>query len=490
MFLTKISDYISGLIRSMGITDLIDIAIIAVFIYLILVWLKRARARFTVIGIVILGSIYAVARFFHLYLTTTFFQAFLAIFLIMIVVIFQDEFRHFFEAVAVKGMVRKPRRKTPFSQEIESITNAVAKLSRKKFGALIAIRGIDPLDRYLEAGFSLDGLLNQLLLESIFDPHVPTHDGAVVIDRERIIRVGCHLPLSTNIEKVSGLGTRHTAALGLSERTDALCIIVSEERGTVSVAEDGNIRQLTDVSQLNNILESFYRKRFPVKRSSVILDFLKGHSLEKLIAVVFAVCLWLALGERTEMVRRDFTVPIEYRNLAPDIFIGEPKPKEVTLTLNGSERAFKLIDPNNLKLSPDMGGIHKDGENYLLLNKDMIRLPAGVSIVHFYPEEIKLMIYRMFTLALPVEVKTQGRPGAGITINQIKVEPKEISVIVPSTTSRGKFNIVTEPIDLSSIDKTTTLTPKLIIPPDARFPLDKYPEIKVTVEVENKRKAR
>ncbi|MCM8763296.1 MAG: diadenylate cyclase, partial [Candidatus Omnitrophica bacterium] len=182
MFFTKILEYISGLIRDIGIVDIIDIFIIAIFIYLILVWLKKARARFIVIGIVILGSIYALARLFHLYLTTTFFQAFFAIFLIMIVVIFQEEIRHFFEVVAVKGIIRKQRRKTPFSQDIEHIVNAVSRLSQKKNGALIAIRGIDPLDRHLEAGIEVDGLLNQVLLESIFDPHVPTHDGALVID--------------------------------------------------------------------------------------------------------------------------------------------------------------------------------------------------------------------------------------------------------------------------------------------------------------------
>jgi len=488
MFLIKIADYISGLIRDIGIVDLIDVAIIALFIYLILVWLKRARARFIVIGIVILGSIYALARLFRLYLTTTFFQAFFAIFLIMIVVIFQEEIRHFFEAIAIKGMIRKQRRKSHFSQDIESIVNAVTRLSHKKSGALIAIRGIDPLDRHLEAGIALDGLISQTLLESVFDPHVPTHDGALVIDNERIIRLGCHLPLSTNIEKVAGLGTRHAAALGLVERADAICIIISEEQGTVSVAEDGNIKQLKDITHLNGILESFYRKRFPVKRSSIFLDFLKGHFLEKIIAVLFAVGLWLALGHRPEIIRRDFVIPIEYRNLASDVFIGEPKPKEVTLTLNGTERAFKLVDAKELKLSLDMVGINKDGENKISLTKDMIHSPVGISIVHFDPGNVSLTIYRMITLSLPVELKTQGRASAGVNIREIRIEPKELPIVIPSTISRDKIKITTEPIDLGSVTKTTVLTPKLLIPSEVKFPADKYPEIKVFIEVEKKEK--
>lgn len=483
-----ISKYLSDLIQSIGLVDLIDILIIAVFIYLILVWLKQARARFIVFGIAILGLIYTLAKFFRLYLTTTFFQAFFAIFLIMLVIIFQDEFRHFFEIVAVKGIIHKRRRKTPFGHDIDIITNVVTKLSHKKAGALIVIRGIDPLERHLEAGTILDGFLSQMMLESIFDPRIPTHDGALVIDGERISRFGCHLPLSTNTEKINGLGTRHAAALGLAERTDAICIIVSEGQGVVSVAEEGNIKQLSNISHLNVILENFYRKRFPLKKGSALLDFLKGHSLEKLIAVIFAASLWLAFGHRPEMIRRDFVAPIEYRNLAPDIFIGEPKPKEVTVTLSGSERAFKLIDPNELKLSLDMTGISRDGENKISLSKEMIRQFPGVSLVNFTPDSIELSIYRLIPFSFPVEVKTQGRPPAGVIIRQIRIEPKEVSIVLPSTANRNGIQISTEPIDLSSITQNAILSPKLIFPAQIRPATEKYPEVKVIIEVEKKEK--
>ena len=474
-------------IRNIGFTDLIDISIIAIFIYLIMIWFKRARARFMIIGMFILGSIYVLARLFGLYLTTLVFQAFFAILLIMIVIIFQEDFRLLFERIAVWGIARSRAKTISFGRDryIDILCSSLANFSRKRTGALVVIRGRDPLDRHLEAGVDLDGLLNQIILESIFDPHTPSHDGAIIVEGERITKFGCHLPLSTNISEIGTLGTRHAAALGLAERTDALCIVVSEERGTISVAQESKIKQLSDIAELGGVIRDFYRKRFPKKERRAIIEFLTGHSLEKFFAIILAIGLWFGFGHRIEIIRRDFTIPIEYRNLAQDMIIGEPKPREVTVTLSGSERQFFLLEPKELKLSIDMFGI-KDGENKFLLTKDLIRYPSGLSVVNIQPEEVSLLVYRLISLNVPVELKTESRPPKGINIFQIKVEPDQVQVIAPSITPPDKLKITAETIDLKSITETKTFIPKLIIPTEIRFPQDKIPEVKVTIEVEKK----
>lgn len=479
-------NWIREFIQGIRPGDIVDIAVISTFIYLLLVWFKKARARFILLGMVILGSIYLVARFWGLYLTTMLFQGFFAILLIIVVVIFQDDLRYLFERIAILGIRHKYKIKILDKEQIDILSSAIANLSRKQIGALVVIRGRDPLERYLEAGERLDSSLNQILLESIFDPHVPSHDGAVVIEGSRIIKFGCHLPLSINIQEIGRLGTRHAAALGLSERTDAICIIVSEETGMISIAEAGGIRQLGDITELHSSLENFYCDRFPRrKKKTFLLDFLTAHYLEKIAAVVLACGLWIAFGHRTDIIRRDFVVPIAYRNLARDMIIGEPKPKNVSITLSGSERAFSLLDPKELHLSLDMLEV-KDGENELLLTRDLIRHHAGLSVVNIEPDAIQLKIYRLITMNVPVEIKTHGSPPSGIAIREIKIEPREVSVIVTSRVPRDKIFISTEPIDLKSIQETTTLTPKLVIAPDIRFPNDKYPEVKVSIEVEEK----
>jgi uncharacterized protein (TIGR00159 family) len=475
--------YLVGVIQDLRFIDMIDIGIIAALIYIGLVWFKKARARFILIGIIIFGSIYVLARFLGLYLTTLVFQGFFAIFLIMLVVIFQEDLRHFFERIGVWGINRGRWFKISFIQDVDILISALANLAHKQIGALIVIRGKEPLDRHLEAGLHLDGLLSQVLLESIFEPHTPGHDGAIIVDRGRVTLFGCHLPLSSNVNEIGHLGTRHAAALGLAERTDALCIALSQERGTVSVAEKGRMKQLNNFTELHSVLEDFYQRIYPMKRSTPFVDFLKGHSIEKITAVFIACGIWLAFGHRPEIIRRDFLIPIEYRNLAPNCIIEEPKSKEITITLSGSERIFNLFKQKDLKLSLDMSGV-QEGENSFVLTKDLIQYPTGLSLVNIEPDEIRLKVSKMIPRSIPIKVKTSGRPPSKISIREIKVEPKEVSVIVPS--NQGRVVITTEPIDLKSITGTTTVSSKLIIPPGIRFPDGNPPEIKVSIEVQEK----
>ena len=468
--------------QNIRLMDLIDIGVITLFIYLLLVWLKKARARFILIGMVILGSIYIFARVFGLYLTTMVFQGFFAILLITIVVIFQEELRHLFERVAIWGISSRHLLKIPVRREIGILSSAIANLSRKKIGALVVIRGKDPLERHIEAGTNLDGLLSEVLLESIFDRNVPSHDGAVIVDGIRITKFSAHLPLSTNIQEIGHLGTRHAAALGLTEYTDALSIIVSEERGVISAAEAGKLKRLNDWTELQRTLENFYQKRFPVQRKSSLVDFFAGHFLEKVLALALTIGLWFTFGHRIEIIRRDFTIPIEYRNLSADKIVSEPNQKEVSITLSGTERKFSLLKPEELKLSLDMSEVN-DGENRFFITKDLIKYPTELSVVNIQPEEIKLKVYRMIPLNIPIQVKTRGRVPSKVKIVQIKTLPEKVQVLIPSTTAQDKIKITTEPIDLREITETTTLIPKLIIPPEVRFQDDKYPEIKVIVEV-------
>lgn len=471
--------------KYMKFTDFVDIGIITVFIYLILIWLKKARVRFIFMGMVMFGALYMAGRLFGLYLTTVALQAFFAAALIMIVIIFQDDIRRLFERVAILGVRRRHYSTGPFAQNIETIASALANLSRKNIGALVVIRGADYLDRHLEAGIFVDAAISQVLLESIFDKHVPSHDGAVIIDGDRLVKLGVYLPLSTNIREVGRLGTRHAAALGITERTDALSLVVSEENGVVSVAEEGRIRHLKDSNHLTNALHDFYRKKFPEKKGMRVTHFFTRHLLEKFIAVSVACILWIIFAHHTGSVRRDFIVPIEYRNLAASRIVNEPKEKEVTVTLSGTEQKFSLLKPDELKVSMDMSNI-KDGENQLTLSSDLVRNSSGLSVVHISPAQITLDSYTLMPFNIPVELKTKGRLASGIALKDTKISPKSVSAMVPSTMNKKDMVILTEPVDLSPIKETTVVTPALVIPSGVRFHQDKLPEVKVTIEVESK----
>lgn len=474
-------DYIAAFFKDTKFMDIVDIGIISAFIYMVLVWLKKARARFIFIGMIAIGLIYIAARIFGLYLTTMALQAFFAVALIMVVVIFQDDLRHFFESVAIVGITRKHRIVTSSHENIDILMSAMANLSRKKIGALIVLKGKDPLDRHLEAGVRIDGLMSQVLLESIFDPHAPSHDGAVTVEGGRVAMLGCHLPLSININEIGRLGTRHAAALGIAEYTDALALVVSEEHGTIAAADSGRIKHIKDISQLNGILKNFYNTRFPEKKGLGVASFLVRHFPEKVIAIILACSLWAAFGHRIEMVRRDMVVPIEYRNLASDRIIKEPKVKEVTVTLSGTEHEFTLLKPKEIKVSIDTSKI-EDGNNTFVLTKELVRNNAGLSVINIDPDDILLNSYRIVPVEIQVELITRGVPPPNVTVGDMKIEPKAVAALFPSVIPKGQAFIRTEPIDLSSITGKTTVIPKLSIAPDIRFTDDKYPEVKVTID--------
>ncbi len=476
------TQYIDSIIQIIRLTDMVDILVIAFFIYLILIWFQRSRARFMIIGMIMVAGVYILARMFDLYLTTMALQAFFATFLIMVVVIFQDDFRHLFERIALWSLQSKDTVRKFSPQGIEILGSALANLSRKGIGALVVVRGHDLLDRYLDAGAEIDGILNPILLESIFDPHVPSHDGAVIVDGLRIAKFACHLPLSTNIEEIGRHGTRHAAALGLAEQTDALCIVVSEETGKISVAEAGKIKQLKDITQVQDVLSHYQQRKFPKQHRSPLLDFITGHFFEKLIAVALALTFWVSFAYYKEVINRDFVLPIEYRNLASDRVVADSRPKEITVTLRGTDRVFKMLDPKILKASLDMSAI-ADGEYKLKVHKDSIKCPTQLSLVNIEPEEVELKVHHFVTLNIPVEPSIIGRLPLDYFLKQVIVEPKTVAVKFSSLTPKEGISISTEFIDISGLTQTSVVTSKLILSGDARFVDEKLSDAKVTLEI-------
>ncbi|MBU1998436.1 MAG: diadenylate cyclase CdaA [Candidatus Omnitrophota bacterium] len=484
--MTRVIIYINDFLQKIKPVDIIDMAFIASFIYFILIGVRRTRVRFIFAGIVFVGLVYIAARILGLYLTSIALQAFFAVFMVVMVIIFQDELRHLFERLAILGIFRNrtTKKNIPFNSCVEVLSSALAALSRKRTGALLVIKGNDPIERYLEAGKEVDALLGHEILEGIFHPETPTHDGAVIIAEERIVKFGCHLPLSTNIQEVGRSGTRHAAGVGLSERTDALCLIVSEETGAISAAENGRLTHINELAQLKDRLRNFYLRRFAPQKRTGFLNILAAHSLEKVIAILLAIGLWFAFAHPGEIVRRYFTVPIEYRNLATDIVIKEPKLKEATVTLSGTEQKFNLLNPKNFKLSLDASQI-KDGENKIALSSDLIKgVTGGVSIMDIEPDQVVLNAYKLRVVSVAVSVSVEGNLPASLSLKEIKIVPRQVEVLLPSTISKEGLFINTEPINLSMINETVSLKPNFISSDDIRFKDNKLPEITVTIEVE------
>ncbi len=275
------------------ISALLDIAFVACLIYGLLIWFKRTQTAFVALGFFLFIFVYIAARLLNMIMTVWIFRGFFTVFIIAIIVIFQEEIRQVFERIAVWSF-RSPVPQPQSPQYLEKIARAVSDCAKDKIGALIVLEGRDPLGRHVHGGWDLDGEISEALLESIFDAHSLGHDGAVIIENGRVSRFGCRLPLSKR-SLDGNLGTRHLAAIGLSELTDALSIIVSEEKGTISLALAGEIIPVTDLGNLQQRLELFAAEKSLLKtKLAETQGFWKYNLKEKLIAIAVSTFLWLS----------------------------------------------------------------------------------------------------------------------------------------------------------------------------------------------------
>jgi uncharacterized protein (TIGR00159 family) len=386
-----------GLFKELGFSGFLDITVMSFLIYMTLVWFKRTRAAFVLTGILIASGVYLAARELNLQLTAAVFHAFFAVILIAVVVIFQEELRHLFEQVAIWSLERSRtplRRRDPrlSRAEVEVLVRTLADLARQRTGAILVVRGRDALVRHLEGGIDLGGQMSEPLLHSIFDPHSPGHDGAVVIEGNRVTQFGCHLPLSKNLSKLRYAGTRHSAALGLSELTDALCLVVSEERGVISVAREGDLREVESPERLAEILEAFYRDVVPRGTAErPWREVFQRNYREKITAVVLASALWFVFVHESVIVYRSYNVPVRWIGLDRRLAVKEARPERIHVTVSGPRRSFYFLGEKKMRLRLKLYDAQVGSRRVAVTGSDL-SFPSGLTLVNWYPRNVSIAI--------------------------------------------------------------------------------------------------
>lgn len=339
-------------VQEVGVAGALDILIIAVVIYTGLLWLRRSQSTKVAQGILITGVLYIGARFFDLALTTAVLEAFFAVATLGVIIIFRNEIRRLIERLAQlnpRGRFSSKKQTLSGPQGAETIVRTLADLARDHIGALVVIKRRDPLHIDLNGGVQLNGELSEPLLKSLFDPNSVGHDGAVVIEGGLVTRFACHLPLSSNFEALGNMGTRHAAALGLAERTDALCIVVSEESGKFSVASNSTLQTVAGPDELLLLLQSANYEAPPAAQSSRSLW--RKDYRSKAVALGISVLLWLVLVHGGKQVIRRFTVPVEFVDLPAGAEVIAVSPKHVVLTLAGPRRSFFFLTERSARLA-------------------------------------------------------------------------------------------------------------------------------------------
>ncbi|MCK6554632.1 diadenylate cyclase CdaA [Candidatus Binatia bacterium] len=241
------------LFANLRLQDAIDILVIAFVIYRLMDLIRGTRAVQMLIGLGVVFVLFLSSSYFELYTLNWILDNFLSAFLLIIVVIFQDDIRRALTQVGAQrffaGMPEMQQ------QDLEEIVRAAVLLASRRIGALLVLQREVGLNQYVEGGTTLDAQVSKELITSIFQPASPIHDGALIVHRGRIIAAGCFLPLTQNPHVSKTLGTRHRAAIGLTEETDAVVIVISEEEGAISLVREGRLTRGVDAGTLRATLQ-------------------------------------------------------------------------------------------------------------------------------------------------------------------------------------------------------------------------------------------
>ncbi len=254
--------YFVSAVKDIGILDVVDILVLSVVLFFIYRFIRDRRAGKLLIGLGCVLALSLLGDALELPATRFIFSDFRQIGVIAILILFQPELRSALEKVGgtpltgFRNITADSRDSAMINTEIEAICTAAGDLSRDKVGALIVIERSTKLGEYIKSGVTIDAVLSPYILKNIFFNNAPLHDGAVIVRAGRVCAAGCFLPLSTNDEINKDLGTRHRAAIGLSESSDALVIVVSEETGTISLAVDGNLERNYNYNSLKQALNN------------------------------------------------------------------------------------------------------------------------------------------------------------------------------------------------------------------------------------------
>lgn len=232
------------------VTDIIDIAIIAFVIYKLFSLLRNTRAEQVLKGLIFVLFFASIADILNLNTVSWVMNQFLTVALVFIIVVFQPELRSALERLGRGRSLFSSEKIQRDERSINELVSAMSSLSRQKIGALVVLEREVGLSDIIESGTKLDSDISSELLINIFIPNTPLHDGAVIIRKNTIAAAACYLPLSSSNTIAKELGTRHRAAIGISEKSDCLVVIVSEETGNISVAENGKINRYFDEESL------------------------------------------------------------------------------------------------------------------------------------------------------------------------------------------------------------------------------------------------
>ncbi|MGD8252782.1 MAG: diadenylate cyclase [Syntrophobacterales bacterium] len=461
----------------------LDILLLAAALFLLYRTLHRLGAWKIVVGIFLAIAIFVAANILDLKGILWLFSNLSQVALIGLIVLFQPEIRKVFESAA---SFRGRGRGRDHTDLVMVIVDTAFSLAEKKRGAIFVVPGKEPIERWLSGGVGLNATPTYPLIMSIFDPNSPGHDGALIIDGGRLTQFGVRLPLSKTGKLSNDFGTRHHAAIGLSEVSDALVVVVSEERGVITLFRDGKPQRVHDRSDLSTQLIShwetiaFHGIEVPKTMKTRELIAQIGFSL------IVALVVWssVILGQM-EIREKAFTVPIEYIGIPKHLALAGDQPTEIKLHLTGPKSNLDDITPLNLSTRIDLSEALA-GRQVLVMSEKNVLLPRSVKLVGATPSSVAVSLEEIVETVVEVQPQLVGTLPEGLELVSVTVEPKQVKILAPASDLEQRTTLMTEPVYLESIKKDVNLSKKIVAPPKVQPADKKWPDVEVLITVKSR----
>lgn len=465
---------------SISISNIVDMAIIACLIYFVLAWFKGRRSLQILATLVGMSLFYLAASRLGLVLTSVLFQYLWAAIIIVLVIVFQPEIREMLDRASPIRYLSGHATESIRPDVVDETVRAVAELSRLRIGALIVFQRLDRLDNLLLKGKPLDSLVSAEALLMIFQKTSPLHDGAVLISGNRIRAASCILPLSTDETISSRYGTRHRAALGIAERSDAVCAVVSEERGEVSLVHGKEIVSHRTKSEFRAALEGEMVSGIgrQERSSGRVLNLFTSNWRLKLLALALSVFLWfVVVGPQSSEI--GISVPIQYTNLPSGMEIKGTWMDRVDVRVRGSEASLASLKPGSVRAVIDLAGT-VPGLNFFRISRHELQLPPGVTMAQIRPSDLHLSIETATVQPMVVSPSIKGAMPEKLRLSVI---PKEVKIRGFRQDLELVKSAVTDPIEISELIKKGKLNVPVSVQPEGiRIEGIDPPQVTVAIE--------
>lgn len=429
------------------IQDIADILIMTFLLYQLYSWFRRTRAFQVLLGLGVVTLIYFATRFLGLYMTSWVLQELGTVLIILIIVVFQAEIRQALYRFSRLRHFMDERQETRHSQ-FQEIAETLFGMAARRTGALLVFQRNDSLEDLLSNGVRLDSEISPQMLESLFYNGAPFHDGAALIRDGRIALASCHLPLSVNPDIPRHLGTRHRAALGLSERSDAVVVVLSEERGEISLIHSGELRIMTAPGELIAALEELL-KSGAEPQSVTAKQSLFANMLPK-VALLLGVCLFWALVTTRQGQITTVTAPVRLHGIPEGLILLRTSPEEVNVQIKSLSSLTP--PPSKLDLTAEIDASEaKEGQTSIRVRNSDFRVPSGMTITTVNPSSIRISTERKLRKRVPVKITLQGELPAGLASFQIISEPAAVEIEGPASQVSQTDHIATDYLDAGQL---------------------------------------